>query len=125
MGPGAKALGFLKMAERLLSVDPLTGISTFHDYDEDTDQTIIRYAGDCEPVLEANKVLQNDPDVTKRGIKDGMWLYARIPAIWQTKLLIEHGIDVWNKEHAERLNRILEDPAYRHLKTTTKHHKFK
>lgn len=113
------------MAERLLNVDPLTGISTFHDYDEDTDQTIIRYAGDCEPYLEANKARANDTEFTKRGIKDEMWLYASIPPALQTKWLIEEGLDVYKPEHGERLSRKLEDPMYQYLKTTSKVHKFK
>lgn len=111
--------------ERLLSFDPLTGLSEWHSYDEATDTTTIRTEGDCEPVLEANKLLANDTDFTKRGIKDDFWLYARFPAAFQVKLLIEQGIDVYNKNHGERLSKILEDPAYRHLKTTTKRHRFK
>jgi len=113
------------MEKKLLGADGLTGISTWHQYDEDTDQTIISYTGDCEEVLETNKILRNDDEFTKQGIKNGMWLYARIPTIYQVKLLIEHGIDVWNKNHNDRLTAILEDPAYCHLKTTYGHHKLK
>jgi hypothetical protein len=63
--------------------------------------------------------------VTAEGIKDGFWLYASIPPAFQVKLLIEKGIDVYNPQHGARLSQILEDPEYKYLKTTTKHHKFK
>lgn len=110
------------MAERLLSVDPLTGISTFHDYDEDTDQTIIRYTGDCEPTLEANKARANDAEFSADGIRSDMWLFASIPAALQCKWLIEEGLDVYKKEHSDRLFRKLNDPAYKYLKCTTGRH---
>lgn len=111
--------------ERLLSFDPLTGLSEFHSYDEATDTTTIRTVGDCEPYLERNKLMANDADFTKDGIKGEFWLYASIPPAVQVKLLIEKGIDVYNKNHGARLSKVLEDPDYRFLKTTTKVHKFK
>lgn len=111
--------------ERLLSFDPLTGLSEFHSYDEATDTTTIRTVGDCEPVLEFNKMLANNTEFTQQGIKDGFWLYAKFPPAVQVKLLIEHGIDIYNKNHGERLSKILADPEYRYLKTTSKNHRFK
>ena len=111
--------------ERLLSFDPLTGLSEWHSYDEATDTTTIRTEGDCEPYLELNKIMANDDALTKDGIKSGFWLYASIPPAVQVKLLIEQGIDVYNKDHGERLSRVLADPEYRYLKTTSKNHRFK
>jgi hypothetical protein len=111
--------------ERLLSFDPITGLSEFHSYDELTDTTTIRTVGDCEPYLELNKAMANDDALTKDGMKSGFWLYASIPPAVQVKLLIEKGIDVYNKNHGARLSQVLEDPDYKYLKTTSKHHKFK
>ena len=113
------------MDKELIGYDPLNGISTYHTYDPDTDETILSYAADCEPVLEANKVLANLTDYTKHGFKECFWHYASIPPIVQMKWLIEEGIDVWNLEHSERVSRKLEDPAWRYLKVTTKVHPFK
>lgn len=113
------------MDKRLLSYDSLTGLSTYHAYDDQTDTTIIQTVGDCEPYLELNKLRQNDADFSKNGIKQEFFLYASIPPAFQVKLLVEHGIDVYNREHSARLGRILEDPEYRFLKCTTKKHKFK
>lgn len=111
--------------ERLLSFDPITGLSVFHSYDEATDQTTYRTEGDCEPYLELNKKMANDTELTKQGIKSEFWLYASIPPAVQVKLLVEHGIDVYKQEHGARLSKILNDPEYRYLKTTWKTHKFK
>jgi hypothetical protein len=122
---GGEILRPTYMKEKLLSYDPLTGLTEWHSYDESTDTTYIRIEGDCEPTLEQNKMLANDTDITKQGIKEGFWLYASIPPAFQVKLLIEKGIDVYKKSDAARLSKVLEDPEYRHLKTTSRHHRFK
>ena len=113
------------MDKRLLSHDPITGLDTWHSYDSQTDETIISYSGDCSPILEQNKALANNTEISKAGIKDGFWLYASIPASLQVKWLIEDGIDIWNKHHGPRISAKLEDPEYRFLKTTHLHHRFK
>src|SRR3990167_5311714 len=112
------------MSERLLSFDPLTGLSSHFSYDELTDTTTIRTSGDSTPYLERNKALANDTEFSKSGIKDGMWLYACFPPAVQVELLLNHGIDIYKREHGARLSEILEDPQYKYLKTTVGHHKF-
>ena len=98
---------------------------TWHSYDEQTDETIISYTADSTPILEQNKSIANDTDISKQGIKDGFWLYASIPVEVQLQWLINDGIDVYNKHHGPRISQKLEDPDYRYLKTTHLHHKFK
>lgn len=110
---------------RLLGHDELTGIDTFHEYDSETDETRIIHIGDSEPYLEENKRKANDTEYTKQGIKQEFWLYASIPPAVQVQFLIEHGVDVYNKDHGAALGKLLNDPQYRYLKTTSKHHKFK
>lgn len=110
---------------RLIGHDHYSGISTYHEHDSLTDKTTIIHASDSAPVLERNRALANDTDYSKNGIKQGFWLYASIPAIVQTKWLIEHGVDVYNKDHADRIGKLLNDPEYQYLKTTTGKHKFK
>jgi len=108
--------------EKLLSFDPLTKLFEYHSYDEDTDTTTIRTVGDCEPYLEQNKRLANDTELTKRGIKDEFWLFASIPPAIQVKWLVEEGLDVYNRHHAERVFKKLADPDYRYLKCTYGRH---
>lgn len=113
------------MARRLLSDDPYTGVKTWHEHDSLTDETRIIHTTDAEPVLELNKAMANDAEFSKEGIKRGMWLYARIPAGVQVDWLINHGVDIYNKDHGARLSKLLEDPQYQYLKTTSGHHRFK
>lgn len=110
---------------RLIGTDEVNGISTFHEYDHETDTTTIIHASDATPLLEQNKKMANDADYSKNGIKQGWWLYASIPAIVQTKWLIEHGVDVYNKDHGAKIGKLLNDPEYQYLKTTSGYHKFK
>ncbi len=113
------------MAKRLLSHDPTTGLYTWHDYDPQTDETTIGYTADSTPILEQNKAMAKDDEFSRKGIKDGWWLYANIPVEVQMKWLIEDGIDIYNQRHGKRISRKLEDPEYRYLKTTTGRHIFK
>jgi hypothetical protein len=110
------------MSREFLNHDPLNGITEYLSYDQETDTTTIESVGDCSPIIELNKKLQNDPDVWKEGMKNDFALYASIPPIFQLKLLQDHNINVWKKEDGPRLSKILEDPEYRFLKTTTKRH---
>lgn len=113
------------MQRRMLSKDPFTGLETHHEYDPATEETRIILTGDAEPVLEENKRLANDTQYSKKGIKQEFWKYASIPAGIQVKWLIEHGVDVYNTQHAERMGKLLELPEYKYLKCTTGKHKFK
>ncbi len=113
------------MDKKLLDYDPLTGLMTWHSYDDQTDETTISYTGDSTPIIELNKQRQNDDELTKQGIKQEMWLYASIPAMVQVEWLLKYGVDIYNKEHGPRMSALLEDPEYKYLKTTTKHHRIK
>ena len=113
------------MSKRLIDTDPVTGLATWHDYDSVTDTTTIGYSADSSPIIERNKAIQNDTEISKYGIKEGWWLYASIPAEVQVMWMIEHGIDILNKDHGPRISKLLNDPEYRYLKTTSKNHKFK
>ena len=89
----------------MLERDDLLGLTTYHEYDDQTDETRIIYVGDDMPVVEENKRLKNDPYYSKRGIKQEFWKYASVPAGIQVKWLIEHGVDFYNPEHGHRNRR--------------------
>ena len=110
------------MTKRLLRVDPATGLQTWHDYDSLTDKTTIGYAADSSAILEVNKAMQNDVDFSKKGIKDEFWMYAQIPVAVQVDWLINKGVDVYNRDHAKKVFELVNDPEYRHLKTTAGYH---
>jgi len=109
-------------SKELIAYDALNGIAQYHHYDSDTGDSTFESIGDAGPVLEQNKVLANEPEVWKRGVKQEFVLYASIPTILQMKWLVEEGIDVYKKEHAHRVSKKLEDPEYRYLKCTTHRH---
>lgn len=110
------------MAKQVIDVDPFTGMTTYFDYDETNDTTIIHREQDVTPILEMNKAMQNDGDVWKEGVKNSWAHYAQIPNIVIEKWLNEKGVNVYNKDHQKAVFRLLNDPEYRYLKTTTKFH---
>lgn len=113
------------MDKRLLSYDEVTGLLTWHSYDAQTDETIISYTADSTPILERNKAMANDTEYSSKGIKDEFWHYATIPVAVQMDWLINKGVDIYNKDHSAKISQLLNDPEYRYLKTTHKHHEMK
>ena len=113
------------MDKKLLSYDPITGLMTWFSHDESTNESTVSYSADSSPILEVNKKLANDGEYTKQGMKEEFWHYASIPVMVIMDWLINKGVDVYNKDHAAKVSELLNDPEYRHLKTTNKHHKMK
>ena len=111
------------MAKRIVDYDPLTAMSTFMDYVPETDTTTIYREQDVSTILDINKALQNNEQFTREGIKSGWWHYGKIPMIVIEKWLNEHGVDVFNRDHQKAVFRLLNQPEYRYLKTTTKMHR--
>lgn len=100
------------MSKRLIDFDPNTGVSTFHDYDETDDRTFISYEQDVEPILDANKALQNEAT----GRMGDMVRVASIPTTVQLKWLTEYGVDLMNKDHMPAVKRLLNSNEWRYLK---------
>ena len=110
------------MDKRLLSRDPITGLLTYHSYDFLTDTTIISYESDPTPVLDINQKIANETDFTKKGIKQGWWLYASIPVQLQVEWLINEGIDIYKKEDWPRVRAKINDRDFCKVKTTHGYH---
>lgn len=105
------------MPKRLISYDPVNGIKTFHDFDTVTKQTEITYEYDSvASVLDMNKRERNDFDRTKQD--EAWWKVATIPIAICNKWMIEDGINVWNKNHADRVFKKLNDPDWAYLRTS-------
>ncbi len=111
------------MSKRILDYDPQTAITTWFDYDPSTDETHIGREQDVSLILDINKAITNDEDISKAGIKSGWWHYAQVPNIIIEKWLNEYGVDFYNKDHSKAVFKLLNDPQYRYLKTTTKMHR--
>jgi len=108
------------MTKRVVDYDPFNGITTYFDYDHTSDTTIVGYEQDVSRILEVNKTLQNNEEITKQGIKQSWMPYASYPPIIINKWLMEHGVNVFNKDHQRKVIELTERPEYRYLKTTTK-----
>jgi hypothetical protein len=111
------------MAKRVLDYDPFSKITTYFEYHPETDTAVTIREQDTSLILDANKVLQNNDQLTRDGIKNSWWHYAQIPNIVIEKWLTEHGVDLYNKDHQKAVFRLLNQPEYRYLKTTTKMHR--
>jgi hypothetical protein len=105
----------------LLDVDPLTRTEVWHHYDADTDTTTIEEVQDVQPYLEAAKRLRNDAGYSQKGIKDEMWHYAKIPNAIINKMMLEHGVNVFDKGQAKEVIRLI-NTHFPALKTTTGTH---
>ena len=107
------------MSRRLLDHDPESKQSIYHSYDDHTRTTTLETVQDVEPWLEANKALANDPSYKQQGMKTGWWHVATIPIGVQYKWMKDHGVDLFNKDHQSGVKRLLNDPDYRYLRSST------
>jgi hypothetical protein len=66
-------------------------------------------------LLDLNKEAQNhcDPRNAARDVR----MVARIPLIIIEKWRNELGVDYWNPDHQDRIDRLLNDPEWRWLRT--------
>lgn len=98
--------------------DPLTGIRTDFEYDEQTGDVKLHRSADSQALLDYNARLRND-GLTDKGIKESWWLYAKIPPIVMLKLR-NQGINVEDGKHIDRVVQEI-NTHYPLLKTTQKH----
>lgn len=100
--------------------DAAHGIRTDTEYDEATGQMTIHRTADVEPVLDYTKALARDGEVSRRGIKESWWLYAKIPPIVMLQLRAK-GINIFDKNDEPRVFAEL-NTNYLHLKCTAGNH---
>jgi len=101
--------------KQFLQYDPQTGLSDWFGHD---DQAIyIHQEEDVEPLLRRNAELRHTGG-TDRGIKEDWWLVASIP-VTVVAAMKNKGIDVFNKDHEQAVERELRT-NYPYLLTTEK-----
>jgi hypothetical protein len=101
------------MGRRLLDYDPNTGLKQWFHHDETEDRSVIEYDQDVQPILDSNKELQNHGENGRMG---DMVHVASIPSSVQLKWLLEHGVDIMNKDHMPGVKRLLNSNEWRYLK---------
>ena len=108
------------MAKRLLSVDPLSGLKTFHEYDHKSKTTYITESQDVSKILKHNRNLRNNAEYKSGGIKNDYYHFATIPMIMVMKFKNEHNLDVFNKDDLPAIERLLQGSEYMKLRTVDK-----
>lgn len=101
--------------KRLFDIDAETGTREIFHYDELTQQATIETVTDAEPVLNVNKALYNDGDgySPSRELKRAASIPMGVVLLWHQR----YGVDVFNRDHTEKVRRLLNDSEWRYLRT--------
>jgi hypothetical protein len=105
----------------LLDHDPLTGVTEHLEF-QDEKMRIVR-TQDVNAILDQAKLMANDEDYTKRGIKQDQWHYARIPDTVMEEMWTKHHVRWEDKDDRghKRFLRVL-NTHYPAFKTTAWNH---
>ena len=103
------------MSKRLLSYDPLNGVSSW--YEGAGDGFIIGHTQDIAPIIERNKQLQRTPEYKAHGIKECWMHYATVPAVAMLEIEKKFHVSFSNKDDFPKIERILSSRDYQYLRT--------
>jgi hypothetical protein len=87
---------------------------TFHFHSADGTSAIQHKSEDLTKLLDQNKRLQQED----HHIKDELRLSARIPVTIYYEWKNKFGVNLYDKNHAPAVRKLLNSPDYRYLKTT-------
>lgn len=105
---------------QFLEYDALRGVEQWQDGTYGDNRLQIHYRQDVEPILELTKT-ERVNGLTDKGIKNDMWLYARIPPVVILELKYKHGIDIFKRDHMKRAMQLI-NSEYPYCKCTEKTH---
>lgn len=94
------------------------GVATYEDMYDDHLQ--LHYRQDVEPILEVART-ERINGLTDGGIKNDLWLYARIPPVVILEMRFKYGVDVFKKDHLKKAFQLI-NSEYPWLKCTEKRH---
>ena len=104
--------------------DPAMGYKIKFYYDELTDETTLKYVdypAVVDKILDDNVAKQNMGDAfkikTPKEAETDMWYAASIPAMVAMDWKLNRGINIHDPNHADAVNRLLNDIEYRKLRT--------
>lgn len=105
------------MTRRLLDYDPMTRITTWHEYYAPDRQNVITSEQDVAPILDANTAIRNHGHQGMIDKEVGLRLVARVPLPQLHQWAAETGTRVGTPEFHEVLRIRLNDPDYRRMRT--------
>lgn len=94
--------------KKILDTDPLTGLVTYHEYDEKTGKNIIEYAQDVEHAVDRSKLLAGTLNK-----KEEWWPIGHIPDVMILKWAQECGHKPYSREWSEYAMKQLNSREYR------------
>lgn len=93
-------------------------VKTKITYDHETDSIVSNRVQDVQPILELNKKeALGDSMYGPANPASGMRKVASIPLVVIEKWKRELGVDVFNKDHMQKVKQLLNDPEYKWLRT--------
>lgn len=107
---------------RILDHDPLTGVTTYFDYEQDTDKMLITEVQDVTPFLDQASSKRNDDEYSRAGIKNDWWHYARIPNVVAMDMANRFGVNMYGPSPDWKSILKIINREYPWLKMTTKTH---
>lgn len=113
------------MSKLLIDRNPLTGEEVWFEYDAANERMVITQTQDADVVkkiMDQAVMRANDGDYSKRGIKEDMWHYARLPNAILMKMKQDHGVDVFSGKPDWKKIFSLINSEYPAFKTTHKNH---
>lgn len=95
------------MAKRLLEYDPVTKITTWFEGDG-TGKFKVAQEQDVKFVIERNKILANNPEYKRKGIKEDWYHFATVPITILHDILVKHNLDWANNDDLPKIEKILQ-----------------
>lgn len=103
---------------KFVDINESNGVATYEDSYDGHIQ--LHYRQDVEPILEVAKA-ERINGLTDHGIKQDMWLYARIPPVVILEMRFKYGVDIFKRDHLKKAFELI-NREYPYLKTTEKRH---
>ena len=107
---------------KFVDLNPATGVAMYEDRTVDG-KIQIHHRQDVESVLEVAKT-ERINGLTDHGIKQDMWLYARIPPVVILEMRHKHGVDIFKRDHMKKALDLI-NTEYPALKCTEKMHRIR
>ena len=102
--------------KRLLDYDPVSGQAEWFEFNGDT--FTVATTQDVSPILERNKTAALDTGAKSKGIKECWWKVATVPNLVIERWLREHNVNFYKKEDWPKVQKLLNDPDYRYLRSS-------